>query len=792
MRRTCTWIASGYLFFLPSLASTATQLQVDQAWNKGVAWLMLNQHGDGGWSSTLLDGNTTRQGLGMQATSAAVDALASMGLKGGYTYMGGVAWLGNAEPASVDALARQILGLKASGSNLGAYGTRLTAARNSQNLWGAYARYERSVMDTALGLRAMLDVNAAYAEANENGCALLAAQHKTAPDYGWSHAILVTGMPAGQKSSTIAATAHAVLALKRWAGSVPSMACSTGTYTFSTLFNNAVSWLLTKKNADSGFGDNGTSSVLESALALAMLKAVAPSNAATATTLNYLIAQQAADGSWGMADALQTAETLSALAAASTVTGQRPSDAVAMDTDKDGVPDDAEVILGTNPATTDSRYLADGSGSTVTQPAQLLAAASVAGAPTSSGVVNIASDSGGDALVNSWIKPADVELYLAGTSTQFQVFPKVMERLVEKGGLEILLDDGGVRGSASGSLYRAYYGVITGTADAHLDGKRLLVHFSAQGGTESGVGPVARASAVPRMRVDRDCVETDTGRWSCPAGDRVSSVPDAGVTEAPPDWKTGTTINTLRNTELARLDTQPVNSISYGLAVSDGLRNASLNSLDFPVLARLMAGDIQTWNEADAGLPDKAVVLCRLAQGAQPAVEALVLGQGCNADARRAATATRSSGGLSGLLVVENESTEAVVRCLERADAGGDLVVGGAHVTVPPGSLAAGVITTDRQPASIEHWGFIGMDGVEPGRAAIQSGTYRNASHGWMHWRKTSVSGIAPPSGDKLALLKRIRSLLGDPGVLSDAEGAFPVRDAGGALLPDGICENYR
>ena len=71
----CGALAGLVMVGQPSMA--ATQVQIDAAWNKGLAWLMTHQHGDGGWSSTVSDGNVTRQALGFQATAAVVEALAA-------------------------------------------------------------------------------------------------------------------------------------------------------------------------------------------------------------------------------------------------------------------------------------------------------------------------------------------------------------------------------------------------------------------------------------------------------------------------------------------------------------------------------------------------------------------------------------------------------------------------------------------------------------------------------------------------------------------------------------------
>lgn len=792
MSRFSKWIAVGCMAAGLGNAYAATQLQIDQAWNKGIAWLMLNQHGDGGWSSTLADGNATRQGLGMQATSAAVVGLANMNIKNGYTYLGGVAWLGNAEPASVDALALQTLGLKLSGKDITALGTQLTNARNNNNLWGAYTKYERSVVDTSLGLRAMLDVNAAYVQAGVAVCTLLIAQHTVAPDFGWSHVIPATGTPPSQQSSNIAATVNAVLALKRWQGATTGVTCSNGatqiTFTFSTVYANAVSWLVTKKTADNGFGDNGVSGVLESALALRLLKTVAPTNAATATTIDYLIAQQAADGSW-RGDALQTAEVLHALSVVSTVATQRPSTTVATDTDKDGVPDGVEAVFGTNPTVADSRFLASGSGATVTQPAQMMAAASVTGAPAAAQLTTVPTTDDQNTLATSWNNDSDVELFVAGSATQLPVLERALEGLYDKGKMQTLLDDGNSRGALQGGLYRAYYGTVSGALIDGLESKRLLIHFSARGGSAAGVAAIARAETVARMAIGKSCVDLDgSGRWSCPAGDTVAAVPDVGLSELPPTWyardystETGTP---LTQTELARLDAKPINTAAYGVAASNALRTAGLGDLARAQLTRLLTGaEHDDWGSIQSSLPAQPIVVCRLAPGSQSAAEALILGAGCNANAPAAARAQTNADGVltaPGYLITESDSPLGVAECLNRAHDGGTLNVNGTAITLRSGGFAIGVLGLGAQPGSMDKWNYVSLDGNVPSQERINNGAYPYVATAWMQWRNTAVKGVAAPTASRLALARYLRERLGDATTLYDAMG-FRTLPTGGA-----------
>jgi hypothetical protein len=127
-----------------------------------------------------------------------------------------------------------------------------------------------------------------------------------------------------------------------------------GSYSIQTALDNGVTWLLSKRNADGGFGDSGTSGVLETVLAYQALKVLRPAAPETGAALDYLLGtQNASDGSW-RGEALQTAMVVKSLP---------PPNTPMADTDGDGIPDAVEALMGTNSGVNDSRALAKGNGS---------------------------------------------------------------------------------------------------------------------------------------------------------------------------------------------------------------------------------------------------------------------------------------------------------------------------------------------------------------------------------------------------------------------------------------------
>ena len=326
---------------LPALA--ATPAQIDSARARGLAWLYQHQQGDGSWSAA--------RGLEVQSTSAALDAFLNAGVSYGNIFNAAVARLGSAKPASTDGLARQLSVLSRAGNDVSTLTTQLQNGRNRLFSWGALPGYGSSIADTSLALNTLLDALPTYG----NTELLTALCNTVLPAQnaggGWTYLALGTSAPTSVSNPSILPTVYAMLLLQkvnttRFTG----VTCGNTGYTFSTVINNGITYLLTQKNPDNGFGENGVSGVLETALAYRAIQAVNPAHAALPAAQDYLIANQAASGAWAN-DPLQTALALQTL----------PITALA-DADKDGIPDIVEALLGTNPSVADGRNLRPGNG----------------------------------------------------------------------------------------------------------------------------------------------------------------------------------------------------------------------------------------------------------------------------------------------------------------------------------------------------------------------------------------------------------------------------------------------
>ena len=326
-----------------TLAAAPTTTQLDTARAKGLAWLYTHQQGDGSWP--------TVAGVKIQPTALAMDALANAGLKNAYPYTAAQAWITNVPANSNDSLARQIIALARSGANAQPAAQRLIAQRNQLSLgWGAYKQYQAGFPDTALAMDAILASGISYADTGF-GVGFIANRQNA--DGGWPN----SSSEPNTAASYILPSAHSVYTLSR---------LKQIGYGVDSNITNGVNWLKSRQKVDGGFAEDTvttTGNPYDTALVyLALNQAKLAGNsaalAAQGTIDNaqlYLVNSQGTDGSWSGGDPLATALALQTLPAI-TLT----------DTDRDGIPDVVENLIGTNPNLSDARSLAGSNGLAVT------------------------------------------------------------------------------------------------------------------------------------------------------------------------------------------------------------------------------------------------------------------------------------------------------------------------------------------------------------------------------------------------------------------------------------------
>lgn len=356
---------------LLTFVAASADANVDGARAKGLSWLVKAQNGDGSFAGL--------QGLEVQSTSAAVQAMLLGGMGRAPQNARAIAWLSNAPQGSMDARSAQVAALAAAGRDATAIAGRIRDDRNYSAFqagawrggvatWGAYAGYGASVVDTALGYGALRLAAVTYLDDGSDRtvtalCNVIPAQLNASPWSGaWPHSLPQTGQPTHATNGSLFATSVMLLELKRQrlaGGFFSASVCGRASPSaIDTAMLNAKNWLSAQANADGGFAERSpqtglleASNLVATALAIQALAPFAAEGEAIATTRitsarNWLLAQQSADGSWG-GDPFVTAKVLTVLPAAN---GAQIADA-----DNDGLPDVVEQQLGTRVAVADAQ-----------------------------------------------------------------------------------------------------------------------------------------------------------------------------------------------------------------------------------------------------------------------------------------------------------------------------------------------------------------------------------------------------------------------------------------------------
>ncbi len=328
------------LMLLVGVPTAWADVEQDRA--EGIAWLLLNQNGDGSWGAG---------GAKVAATAEAMAALRNSGANKGFLYSRALSWLANARADSVDTLARKISALEAAGFDTEELGLvdELLALRNAQRGWGAFEGHGSGFPDTALALAAINSAGAAYPDLTAS--LDLIRNGQATGDSGWSY---IAGAPlAGDPGlrQQIMPSAYNLMTLSVFQAQSDSSAHVT----------RGVNWLIDSVQQSNGsfLEDNTitTGSVHKTALGYLAIKSandagVIPpgSAAALANAQMFILGQQVTDGSWDQG-AFATGLALRTLPAI-----------VMADSDSDGIPDTVEPLIGTDSSVSDERSLLNSNG----------------------------------------------------------------------------------------------------------------------------------------------------------------------------------------------------------------------------------------------------------------------------------------------------------------------------------------------------------------------------------------------------------------------------------------------
>ncbi len=332
-------VFSSYLFSQQSFS--VTPLELDSSRNNALAWLFQNQNGDGSWGDTVT--------LRVQTTSEALQVLARYGIQNSYSAKAGQSWLSNQDVSSTDSLSNIVLALAISGADHTESLNRLLASRGgtfNNYSWGAYAGYQRSVIDTAIAADALKIAN--YTPSFERNIVFSIASVQQAAG-SWA-------MNGSATQQSILATAQAISTLSRYRN-----------YNgVDTVISNGLNWLHGQQKTNGGFAEGSgatTSQVYETAKVIKAIQQAQGTGHSTAlnATLqtdldqaqDFLISLQQSSGEWSAG----VLPTLIAL--------QMSPETIMADFDNDGVPDEVETIIGSNVAVADSRHYATGNGESI-------------------------------------------------------------------------------------------------------------------------------------------------------------------------------------------------------------------------------------------------------------------------------------------------------------------------------------------------------------------------------------------------------------------------------------------
>ncbi|TCV88210.1 hypothetical protein [Sulfurirhabdus autotrophica] len=351
----------------------------------------------------------------------------------------------------------------------------------------------------------------------------------------------------------------------------------------------------------------------------------------------------------------------------------------------------------------------------------------------------------------------DLEVFISGSSALQKTLGKTAGSMMQAGTIDVYYDN-----TSGGSNYRAYFGTVNGTGTA-LDGKKVLIHESAVGGSLMGVTPVAKATAISRMKIETaTCTSTGaaypSATYNCSA--TVNAVPDAGVSDMEPSLFVGSNLPIgtvqLNQTELGHLFVQSQNAVVYGIAVSDNVY-ANVTNLSRFQITSLLTGSYQEWGPINPSLAGHFVRVERRVSGSgtQASANAFFGGYPCSSGSVALADASFSNAGQYE--VAENASSGNVISSLNSDFAAN--------------KYAIGLLSTDNVPGASDHWHFVSIDGVSPTIANVIAGKYDYFLEQTIQWRSVAVNGVAAPSGNMDLFLSTFKVRSGDPIIIATLPG---------------------
>lgn len=403
--------------------------------------------------------------------------------------------------------------------------------------------------------------------------------------------------------------------------------------------------------------------------------------------------------------------------------------------------------------------------------------------------------------------PGDtLDVFISGASAQDEALERLLRNTCVSGTLDIY--------RAGGNQRVLFCRISNATVPGFPGGagQKVAVHKTSEGGSGSGVQPVANQTQVGFINMNAiknggiNCgnvnnvpAETVAGTTfagytehnGC-VGNLRNAVPDAGISDVEPR------LFEASDSEIARLTVRSQNAVIWGVPVTIALRNAlqqvqglavgSNNEANMPSLTReqltsIYTGQIFDWNfllaANGSSLPsapgvsapaDTNVYLCRRVptSGTQASFETYFLRARC-------AEGVLGMPGASNTVNV-GSGTSNVRACLRDHNAGNRWAVG----------LFSTENVEELSNSSDNHfgWRFIKINGHAPTLLNVANGKYDFYSEQSIQWRNAS-SGNAL-SGLKLTLMQDIATNAGSPPIIRALNAGFthPWGQGGVMALP--------
>lgn len=274
-----------------------TPLALEDPIVSGVSWLELNQNSDGSWSKD--------QKTCIRDTEEVLEALYWLNYQQSDAFSKAVDWFRYSFPGSNDYIARKIYAFSLALEDTTSHSNFLADQINPNGGFGYQAGYGSDILTSALVLRAL--TASGYEDPGDNPDATVSAilnylLTSTNADGAW-------GYRHGDASALYPTllVLEALLPYQSFTLEGPG-----GDIIIATKIELALLWVLSKQQADGGFG-SGSSNIALSTLAYHTLLQYGVYPIDNERAISYLLNSQEPDGSWNAQDPYATASALMAL-----------------------------------------------------------------------------------------------------------------------------------------------------------------------------------------------------------------------------------------------------------------------------------------------------------------------------------------------------------------------------------------------------------------------------------------------------------------------------------------------